>query len=260
MRIPIIAGNWKMNTTYDEAMDLVEELVDGLEASEELDAIDIILCPPFPWLYPTREYLEDTGLQLGAQNCYWLDRGAFTGEVSAAMLADQCSYVIVGHSERRQHFGETDEHVARKAEAALRHGLRPIICVGERLEQRDAGETDAWVAGQVRAAFDLVEPAQVAECVVAYEPIWAIGTGRAADGPEANRVAGLIRAALAERYGAEAAADVRIQYGGSVTGANIAEFISQPEIDGALVGGASLKAADFMRICEVAAEGATSDE
>ena len=143
MRIPIIAGNWKMNTTYDEAMDLVEELVDGLEASEELDAIDIILCPPFPWLYPTREYLEDTGLQLGAQNCYWLDRGAFTGEVSAAMLADQSGYVIVGHSERRQHFGDTDEHVPREAEPALRHGLRPISRAARRPGQRDPGEPDA---------------------------------------------------------------------------------------------------------------------
>ncbi len=155
MRTPIIAGNWKMNTTYDEAMDLVEELVDGLEALEELDTIDIVLCPPFLWLYPTREYLEDTGLQLGAQDCYWLDRGAFTGEVSAAMLADQCSYVIVGHSERRQHFGETDEHVARKAEAVLRHGLRPIICVGERLEQRV--DADPLVGRQVAERFHHVE-------------------------------------------------------------------------------------------------------
>src|SRR5919202_5210637 len=214
MRTPIIAGNWKMNTTYDEAMDLVEELVDGLEAREELDAIDIVLCPPFPWLYPTREYLEDTGLQLGAQNCHWLDRGAFTGEVAAAMLADQCSYVIVGHSERRQHFGETDDQVAQKPEAALRHGLRPIICVGEGLGQRDAGQTDDWVTGQVRAAFEQVEPGQVAECIIAYEPIWAIGSGRAADGPEANHGAGLIRATLAARYGEEAAGNVRIQYGG----------------------------------------------
>ncbi len=254
MRTPIIAGNWKMNTTYDEAMDLVEELVDGLEGREESDSPDIVLCPPFLWLFSAAEYLEDTGILLGAQNCHWIDRGAFTGEISAAMLADQCSYVIVGHSERRTLFGETDEVVARKAAAVLRHGLRPIVCVGEGLEERDAGRTDEVIARQVAAAFATVEAGQIEECVVAYEPVWAIGSGRAADGAEAGRVAALIRRTLAERFGAERAAAVRIQYGGSVTGANIAEFLGQPEIDGALVGGASLKAAEFIRICEVAAE------
>jgi triosephosphate isomerase (TIM) len=256
MRTPIIAGNWKMNTTYDEAMDLIEELVDGLESREESDEVDIVLCPPFLWLFPAAEYLEDTGIQLGAQNCHPLDRGAFTGEVSAAMLADQCSYVIVGHSERRALFGETDETVAKKAAAVLRHGLRPIICVGEGLAERDAGRTDAVIAGQVEAAFALIEEGQVEECVVAYEPVWAIGSGRAADGAEANRVAGLIRATIAGRFGAERAGRVRIQYGGSVTDANIAEFLGQPEIDGALVGGASLKAETFIRICTTAGQGA----
>jgi triosephosphate isomerase (TIM) len=256
MRTPIIAGNWKMNTTYDEAMDLIEELVDGLESREESDEVDIVLCPPFLWLFPAAEYLEDTGIQLGAQNCHPVDRGAFTGEVSAAMLADQCSYVIVGHSERRALFGETDETVARKAAATLRHGLRPIICVGEGLAERDAGRTDAVIAGQVEAAFALIEESQVEECVVAYEPVWAIGSGRAADGAEANRVAGLIRATIAARFGAERAGRVRIQYGGSVTDANIAEFLGQPEIDGALVGGASLKAETFIRICTTAGQGA----
>ncbi len=260
MRTPIIAGNWKMNTTYDEAMDLVEELVDGLEGREESDNLDIVICPPFLWLFSAAEYLEDTGILLGAQNCHWIDRGAFTGEVSAAMLADQCSYVIVGHSERRALFGETDEIVAQKAAAVLRHGLRPIICVGEGLEDRDAGRTDAVVTRQVEAAFAGIEPGQVTECVVAYEPVWAIGTGRAADAAEAGRVAGLIRRTLADRFGAERAAGVRIQYGGSVTGANTAEFIGQPEIDGALVGGASLKAPEFIRICEVAAAPANAVE
>ncbi|HEX5506575.1 MAG TPA: triose-phosphate isomerase [Thermomicrobiales bacterium] len=259
MRVPIIAGNWKMNTTYDEAMDLIEELVDGLEPLEGSDEIDVVLCPPVPWLVPAAEYLEDTGLLLGAQNCYWEDRGAFTGEVSAAMLADRCSYVIVGHSERRAHFGETDADVARKVAALLRHGLRPIVCVGESLAERDAGATDATIARQVAAAFAPVEAGQVAECVVAYEPVWAIGSGRAADGAEANRVAALIRRTLAEQFGADLAARARVQYGGSVTGANIAEFISQPEVDGALVGGASLKTNDFIRICEIAAEYATED-
>jgi triosephosphate isomerase (TIM) len=254
MRTPIIAGNWKMNTTYDEAMDLIEELVDGLESREEVDDVDIVLCPPFLWLFPAAEYLEDTGIQLGAQNCNATDRGAFTGEISAAMLADQCSYVIVGHSERRALFGETDDLVAKKAAAVLRHGLRPIICVGEGLRERDAGETDAVIARQVDAAFAVIDGEQVEECIVAYEPVWAIGTGRAADGAEANRVGALIRATIAQRHGAERADRVRVQYGGSVTDANIAEFIGQPEIDGALVGGASLKAEAFIKICTIAAE------
>ncbi len=253
MRTPIIAGNWKMNATYDEAMDLIEELVDGLEGREEIEGLDIVLCPPLLWLFPAAEYLEDTGLLLGAQNCHALDRGAFTGEVSAAMLADQCSYVIVGHSERRTLCGETDEIVAQKAAAAMRHGLRPIICVGEGLAERDAGQTDAVIARQIDAVFALVETGQVEECVVAYEPDWAIGSGRAADGAEANRVAGFIRATIAGRFGEAAAATVRVQYGGSVTDANIAEFIEQPEIDGALVGGASLKSEAFIRLCLIAA-------
>jgi triosephosphate isomerase (TIM) len=254
MRTPIIAGNWKMNTTYDEAMDLVEELVDGLESREENEALDVVLCPPSLWLFPVAEYLEDTGILLGAQNCYWVDRGAFTGEVSAAMLADQCSYVIVGHSERRALFGETDEIVAKKTAAVPRHGLRPIICVGEGLEERDAGQTDATITRQIEAAFTDVTAEQLEDCVVAYEPIWAIGSGRASDGAAANRVAALIRATLAKRYGDEPVASVRVQYGGSVTDANIVEFISQPDIDGALVGGASLKAETFIRICLIAAD------
>jgi triosephosphate isomerase len=253
MRTPIIAGNWKMNTTYDEAMDLIEELVDGLESREEVEGLDIVLCPPFLWLFPAAEYLEDTGLLLGAQNCNALDRGAVTGQVSAAMVADLCSYVLVGHSERRTHYGETDEIVAKKAAAALKHGLRPIICVGEDLAERDGGQTDAVIARQVDAVFAAIDAGQAEECVVAYEPIWAIGSGRAADGASANRVAALIRATIAGRFGQETADQVRMQYGGSVTDANIAEFIGQPEIDGALVGGASLKADAFIRLCLIAA-------
>ncbi len=251
MRVPIIAGNWKMNTTYDEALDLVEEIVEGLDGRDE-DAGEVVICPPFLWLLIVAEYLDGTAIALGAQNCNASDAGALTGEVSAAMLAQQCRYVIVGHSERRQGFGETDADVAAKAAAALRHGLRPIICVGEDLAMRDAGYADAHIAKQVGLAFAEVDARQLAECVVAYEPIWAIGSGRAADGAEANRVAGVIRAALAARFDATGAELVRIQYGGSVTDANIAEFLGQPEIDGALVGGASLKAEVFVRLCRSA--------
>ncbi len=255
MRTPIIVGNWKMNTTYDEAMDLIEELVEGLEGREEVDALDIVVCPPFPWLFPAAEHLEDTGIQLGAQDCNAAAGGAFTGEVSAAMLAEQCRYVIVGHSERRAQYGETDAIVAQKAAAALHHGLRPIVCVGEGLRERDAGETDATIERQVTAVFAMIAEGQVEECVVAYEPLWAIGTGQAADGVEANRIGALIRATIASLHGATRAAAVRVLYGGSVTDANIAEFIEQPEIDGALVGGASLKAGAFITICAIAANG-----
>lgn len=259
MRTPIVAGNWKMNGTYDEAMDLIEALVDGWEASELVDRVDVVLCPPALWLVSAAEYTEETGLLLGAQNCHWEDKGAFTGEISPAMLADRCSYAIVGHSERRLHFGETNEDVARKALALLRHGLRPIICVGESLEQRDAGKTDDFVTLQTTSAVAGLAASQVAECVFAYEPIWAIGTGRAANEAEANRVAGVIRAVLARKVGATTASMVRIQYGGSVTTANAAKLLAQPDIDGALVGGASLNAADFLRICEIAAEYAPED-
>lgn len=260
MRTPIVAGNWKMNGTYDEAMDLIEALVDGWEASELVDQVDVVLCPPSLWLVSAAEYTEETGLLLGAQNCHWEDKGAFTGEISPAMLADRCSYAIVGHSERRQYFGETDEDVARKALALLRHGLRPIICVGESLEQRDAGKTDDFVTLQVNSAIAGLSASQVAECVFAYEPLWAIGTGRAASEVEANRVAGVIRAVLARKVGANMANQVRIQYGGSVTTANAAQLLAQPDIDGALVGGASLKATEFLRICEIAAEYAPEDQ
>jgi triosephosphate isomerase len=254
MRVPIIAGNWKMNTTYDEALDLVEEIIEGLDGRDE-GAGEIVLCPPFPWLLVVAEYLEGTGIALGAQNCNASDAGALTGEVSAAMLAQQCRYVIVGHSERRQGFGETDKDVAAKAAAALRHGLRPIVCVGEDLATRDAGDADAHIAAQVGAAFASVDARQLAECVVAYEPLWAIGSGRAADGAEANRVAGVVRAALAARFDAAGAERVRVQYGGSVTDANIADFLGQPGIDGALVGGASLKAEGFVRLCQSVVRG-----
>jgi triosephosphate isomerase (TIM) len=251
MRTPIIAGNWKMHTTYDGAMDLVEALMDELD---NVEGAEVVLCPPFPWLLAVAEYLEETPILLGAQDCYWADEGAFTGEVSALMLKDLAQYCIVGHSERRGMFGETDETVNKKVHALLGHGIRPICCVGERLEQREAGETDVFVTGQIRAAFSGVSAENALTVVVAYEPIWAIGTGRAASAEEANRVLGLIRAEIAALYGAQTAEGIRIQYGGSVSGRNVAELMAQPEIDGALVGGASLRADEFAAIVRAAAE------
>ena len=252
MRTPIIAGNWKMHKTYDAAMDLVEAVMDELD---NVEGAEVVLCPPFPWLLAVAEYVEETPILLGAQDCYWADEGAFTGEVSALMLKDLVQYCIVGHSERRGLFGETDEQVNKKIHALLSHGIRPICCVGERLEQREAGETDAFVTGQIRAAFAGVSVEDAVNIVMAYEPIWAIGTGRAATAEEANRVIGLIRNAVKELYGTQTAEGIRIQYGGSVTGRNAAEILAQPEIDGALVGGASLRADEFAAIIHAAAEG-----
>jgi triosephosphate isomerase (TIM) len=251
MRTPIIAGNWKMHTTYDGAMDLVEALMDELD---NVEGAEVVLCPPFPWLLAVAEYLEETPILLGAQDCYWADEGAFTGEVSALMLKDLAQYCIVGHSERRGMFGETDETVNKKVHALLGHGIRPICCVGERLEQREAGETDTFITGQVRAAFAGVSVEDALNVVVAYEPIWAVGTGRAASAEEANRVLGIIRKEIEALYGAPTAEGVRIQYGGSVSGRNAAELMAQPEIDGALVGGASLRADEFAAIVRAAAE------
>jgi triosephosphate isomerase (TIM) len=249
MRTPIIAGNWKMHKTYDGAMDLVEALMDELD---NVEGVEVVLCPPFPWLLAVAEYLEETPILLGAQDCYWADEGAFTGEVSALMLKDLAQYCIVGHSERRALFGETDEWVNKKVHALLGHGIRPICCVGERLEEREAGATDTFVTGQVRAALAGVSPEDALNVVMAYEPIWAIGTGRAATAEEANRVIGLIRNEIEKLYGAPTAEGIRIQYGGSVSGRNAAELMAQPEIDGALVGGASLRADEFAAIVRAA--------
>ena len=254
-RVPIIAGNWKMNTTLDEALELVEDLVEPLD---ELDGVDCLLCPPFVWLPLVYETVEGTSIRLAAQTMHWAEKGAFTGEISPIMVAEFCTAVIIGHSERRQYSGETDETVNKKVRAAVEHDLLPIICVGENLAQREAGETLPLVSGQVRAALDGLSAEQVAEVVIAYEPVWAIGTGRAATPEDANEVIGHIRALVAEGYGALAGATVRIQYGGSVTAGNISALMAMPEIDGALVGGASLNAADFIRIAEVAARARTS--
>jgi len=246
MRTPFIAGNWKMYKTIDEAVALVGELIELLRGVE---GIEVGVCPPFPALAAVRQALAGSPLRLGAQNMHWEEAGAFTGEVSPVMLQGLCDDVIIGHSERRTLFGETDEMVNRKLHAALAHGLRPIVCVGENLAQNQAGETAAFVGGQVRAAFAGVTAGQARQVVIAYEPIWAIGTGVPAHGPDAARIiGGVVRAALADLYGDDVAQAVRVQYGGSVKPDNIAEFMSEPEIDGALVGGASLKAADFAAI------------
>lgn len=251
MRKPIIAGNWKMFKTVTEAVTLVREMRSDLGA---LGEVERVLCPPFTSLSVVAELVKGTDLKVGAQNMHWEDQGAFTGEVSPLMVKELCQYVIIGHSERRQYFGETDESVNRKVKTALKHGLIPIICVGENLAQNEAGLTDSFVSGQVRAALADVGAAQVSGLVIAYEPIWAIGTGKAATGNLANRTIGTaVRGTINQLYGAQTAQSVRIQYGGSVSPDNISEFMSQPEIDGALVGGASLVVAKFVQIVRQAA-------
>jgi triosephosphate isomerase len=248
MRKPFIAGNWKMHKTIAEAVALVQELCAVLEG---VAGCDVAVCPPFPALAAVREALAGSAIGLGAQNMYWEERGAFTGEVSPRMLAGLCDYVIIGHSERRTLFDETDETVNNKLHAALAHGLKPILCVGENLRQNQAGETEEFVGGQVRAAFAGITAEQARVITIAYEPIWAIGTGVPATGEGANTIiGGAVRGTLAGMYGDDAAQAIRIQYGGSVKPANTAEFLAQPEIDGALVGGASLRAADFAAIVQ----------
>jgi triosephosphate isomerase len=250
MRIPFIAGNWKMHKTIDEAVALVRELRAALEG---VTGCDVAVCPPFPALAAVREALAGSTIGLGAQNMHWEEQGAFTGETSPLMLQGLCDYVIIGHSERRTLFGETDETVNKKLHAALAHGLKPILCVGENLQQNQAGETEEFVGGQVRAAFAGFSAEQARGITVAYEPIWAIGTGVPATGEGANAIiGGTVRRTLAELYGDDVAQAMRIQYGGSVKPGNVAEFMAQPEIDGALVGGASLKAPDFAAIVKAA--------
>lgn len=245
MRRKIMAGNWKMYKTTAAAKALAEALV--REVGRE-DQAEVVICPPYTSLAAVASILAGTKIALGAQDLYWLDEGAYTGEVSAPMLVDLgCRYVIIGHSERRQYFGETDESVNKKTKAALAHGLTPIVCVGESLAQREAGETNAFVRSQVLAGLAGLEAA-AAKIVVAYEPIWAIGTGRTATGADANEVITMIRSTYAEMYGNAAADEIRILYGGSVKPGNIKELMAYPDIDGALVGGASLEASSFVPI------------
>jgi triosephosphate isomerase len=251
MRRPILAGNWKMNMTAGEAVDFVRSIRRGLN---EIKGADRVLCPPFTALAAVKDLLSATEIGLGAQNMHWQDKGAYTGEVSPLMLKELCQYVILGHSERRAYFGETNQGVNRKLKAALAHGLLPIVCVGETESQYDAGQTKEVVSGQVRDAVAGLTAGQVASLIIAYEPVWAIGTGKAATAAGAGAVIGLtIRGTLADLYDEAIAQAVRVQYGGSVKPANVAEFMAHPDIDGALVGGASLNP-DFVELVRIAAE------
>jgi len=249
MRKPFVAGNWKMNKTVEQARSLVAELLPGMRA---VTGVDRVICPPFMALTALANMLAGTEIGLGAQNLFWEAQGAFTGEVSPAMVKEFCQYVIVGHSERRTYFGETDASVNKKVKAALAIGLIPIVCVGESLAENEAGKTASVVTRQIVDGLQGITADQAAKIVVAYEPVWAIGTGKAATGPGANGViADYIRRPMSGLFGEEVAAGTRVLYGGSVTGANADEFFSQPDIDGALVGGASLKP-DFVKIIEAA--------
>ena len=252
-RKPLMAGNWKMNHNHLEAIQVVQKLSYRLE-KQDYDAVEVIVCPSFTALRSVQTTLEGDRIPigLGAQNCYFETEGAFTGEVSPTMLAKlHVQYVIIGHSERRQLMGETDEIVSKKLKAVLAADMQPIVCCGETLEQREAGETDDFVAGQIRAAF-LNVPADKAErCVVAYEPIWAIGTGRNATPEDANATIGVVRSTLREMIGGTAD-EMRILYGGSMKPGNAADLMAMPEIDGGLVGGASLDPDDYARIIRYA--------
>jgi len=257
MRQPFVAGNWKMYKTVAETRHLVSELVPGLQG---VIGVQKVICPPFTALLAAQALLEGTDIGLGAQNMHWEASGAFTGEIAPGMISELCKYVIIGHSERRTYFGETDETVNMKIRAALKHNIIPILCVGETLQEFEAGETAAVITRQLRDGLTGVEltnaePADL-PLIVAYEPVWAIGTGRAATAQGANAVvADVIRPTLAERLGLTVAGEIRVLYGGSVKGDNAAEFFQMPDIDGALVGGASLKTADFIRITQAAAKG-----
>lgn len=246
MRTPIIAGNWKMYKTVAEGRELVAGLLAGLgEAADR----EVVVCPPYTALYAIGEQVAGTSISLGAQEVFYEAQGAYTGAVAPQMLSDVgCRYAIVGHSERRQFFGDTDATVNRKLRAALANGLRPIMCVGESKPQRDSGQAESIVTAQVRAGLVDVSAEQMADVVIAYEPIWAIGTGDTATSADAQAMHAAIRATLAEIFGDEVAQTVRIQYGGSVKPDNVDELMAQPDIDGALVGGASLKADSFLRI------------
>ncbi len=251
-RRPMVAGNWKMNKTLSEASELIQAMLPKLKM---IEGVDIVLCPPFTNLYFARVETKKSDVKVGAQNMHWQEKGAFTGEISALMLAELCDYVILGHSERRQMFGETDETVNKKARTALAHGLKPIICVGESLEQNQAGETANVVETQCRESLKGFSPEQAENIIIAYEPVWAIGTGLAATPEDANRVhRDVIRPVLRDLFGEEIADNMRILYGGSVNAENASELFAMSDIDGGLIGGASLKADAFVAIVQAAVE------
>lgn len=251
-RTPIISGNWKMHHNHFEAIQTVQKLAYRLDP-EDFDAVEVSVHPPFTDIRSVQTVIESDKMKIliGAQNCHWEDKGAFTGEVAPPMLAKlNVSHVIVGHSERREYFGETDETVNKKVKAVLTHGMTPIVCCGETLEEREAGGAEAKVEGQIRAGLAGVTAEHVGGSVIAYEPIWAIGTGRTATAGDAQAMCAHVRSVVSSEFGAEAAASVRIQYGGSVKPGNIAELMRQGDVDGALVGGASLDADEFAAIVQ----------
>lgn len=252
MRIPVIAGNWKMHKTVTESVAFVNELAPRLEPYTNVERV---VAPVFVALSAVQSALKDTQIKVSAQNVHWESQGAYTSQISPEMLVDLVEYVIIGHSECREYLHETDEMVNRKAHALLAAGLKPIIAVGESLEQNEAGQTESFVSGQVRAALNGIEADAMSNIVIAYEPIWAIGTGKSASGEIANNIIrSAVRDTVKSLYGETIASDIRIQYGGSVKPGNMAEYMSQPDIDGALVGGASLKTEDFTELVRIAAE------
>jgi len=247
VRTPIIAGNWKMFKTVPEAKTFIEEV----KGKAEVEGVESVICAPFTNLPALVEAVKGTSIKIGAQNLHFEDNGAFTGEISGVMLKDLgVDYVIIGHSERRQYFAETDETVNKKVQAAFRHDLTPIVCVGEKLEEREAGQTKDVCKVQTEAAFQGLSAEQAAQVVIAYEPIWAIGTGKSSTAQDANEVISYIRSLVEGLYGKEVADQVRIQYGGSVKPENVKEYMGQSDIDGALVGGASLQPASFIQLVE----------
>lgn len=265
MRIPMMAGNWKMNCDNDEAWDLAVAVAEEIE---DIEGCSVVLCPPFTALATVDEALEGSAIALGGQDMYWADSGAYTGEVSAKMLLScGCEYVILGHSERRGRFGvasdepelmtvfgDTDATVNRKVLAAIAADLAPIMCCGETIAERQAGQTDSIVAAQVKAGLAGVKAEEAADVIVAYEPVWAIGTGEVCDAAEANRVCGLVRATLAELFGSETAQEMIVLYGGSMKPDNVRGLMAEDDIDGGLVGGAALKAESFVELVKAAAE------
>ena len=245
MRKPIIAGNWKMNKTPAEAVALVTELIPLVKDAK----CDVVVCPPAVDLAPVSEAVKGTNIKVGAQNIHWAESGAFTGEISGAMLKElKVEYVVVGHSERRQYFGETDETVNKRVAAALAHRIRPIVCVGETLEERETGKTEEVLFRQITEGLKGFKSKDFDKIVIAYEPVWAIGTGKTATKEEADETIGYIRRTIAKKFSKNIAEKVRIQYGGSMNPKNASELMSMPEIDGGLIGGASLKAEDFAKV------------
>ncbi len=246
MRIPLIAGNWKMNKTVVESIALVKEIKDFVR---DFKGVEIVVCPPFTVLWVVREIINGSNLHLGAQDMYWENQGAFTGEISPLMLKDVgCEYVILGHSERRGHFKETSEEVAKKVKAALIANLIPIVCVGENLPERESGKTKIVVEEQIKTLFSKVDAPSARKIIIAYEPIWAIGTGKSANSSDANLIIQFIRELFTKEYGNIVGEEIKILYGGSVSPENIKEFMNESDIDGALVGGASLNALSFSQI------------